>query len=374
MQQRPQRIAVLPGDGIGPEVMAQALKVLQVLRTAGLAVEFTLLPVGGQAIAQGLPALPAHCLSAMRAADAILLGPVGGPAFDHLERSQRPESALLHIRQQLGLYSALRHIHVSAGSEVFSPLRPAVLRGVDMLVVRELTAGVYSSQPKGQQRMATPDGRWMDEAYDTTRYNEATVRRIAHCAFEQALARRKKVSSIDKANVMASSGLWRAVVTDTARHYPQVQLEHVYADTAATLLFTQPAEFDVVLADNLFGDLLGDMGSGLVGSVGLPANALLGPDGVAVFEPGHGSAPDLAGRGIANPIACIRALALLLRLGLQQVFFADVVEEAIATVLRSQQGVTADLAALAGSAPLVSTDRMGDLIAQAVQQRVSACE
>lgn len=372
MHQRPQRIAVLPGDGIGPEVMAQALKVLQVLRTAGLAVELTLMPVGGQAIAQGLPALPAHSLSAIRAADAILLGPVGGPAFDHLERSQRPESALLHIRQQLGLYASLRHIHVPAGLEVFSPLRPDVLRGVDMLVVRDLTAGVYSSQPKGQQRIAAADGTWMDEAYDTTRYNAATVRRIAHCAFQQALTRRGKVSSIDKANVMASSGLWRAVVTDTAKHYPQVQLEHVYADTAAAQLFTQPAEFDVVLADNLFGDLLGDMGSGLVGSVGLPANALLGPDGEAVFEPGHGSAPDLAGRGIANPIACIRALALLLRLGLQQAVAAAVVEDAIAAVLRVQQGVTADLTGLAGSAAQVSTDCIGDWIAHAVQQRVSA--
>lgn len=362
-------IVVMPGDGIGPEVMAQAVKVLQVFQQAGLAMQLTELPVGGSAIMQGDVALPAHSLAAIQSATAVLLGPVGGPAFDHLEPALRPESALLHIRRELGLFACLRHIYVPAELAHFSPLQADIASGVDLLVVRELTQGVYTGRPQGIHEVVSADGRLQRESFDTARYGEAAIRQVAHCAFQHARARRGLLTSIDKANVLASSRLWRAVLDETAQHYPDVLLEHMYADTAATRLFTQPRAFDVIVADNLFGDLLGDMGSGIVGSVGLLANALIGLGPIQVFEAGHGSAPDIAGQNQANPIATLRATALMLRFGLQRPELADALEQAVATALKTHSVQTADLR---GNGRVVGTAEMGETIVTLLREQLGS--
>jgi len=344
-------ILLLPGDGIGPEVVASAERVLRAV-AGRFSHQFTLTTgiIGGAALKQGLAPLPDATLDAAREADGILLGAVGDPAFDTAPPSERPEAALLKIRRELGLYANLRPARVWPGLESAGPLKPEILRGTDLLLFRELTGGLYYGEPRG----VAPDG---DSAHNTMRYSRAEIDRIARRAFEAARLRRKRVTSVDKANVLEVSRLWRQVVTGVARDYPDVTLEHMLVDTCAMKLTYAPSSFDVVLTENMFGDILSDEAGAVVGSLGLLPSASLG-DGAGLFEPVHGSAPDIAGKGIANPIGTIASAAMLLRYALKLEKEADAVEKAIEAALTAGLR-TADLAAGATS---VSTAEMTERI------------
>jgi 3-isopropylmalate dehydrogenase len=344
-------ILLLPGDGIGPEVVASAERVLRAV-AGRFSHQFTLTTgiIGGAALKQGLAPLPDATLDAAREADGILLGAVGDPAFDTAPPSERPEAALLKIRRELGLYANLRPARVWPGLESAGPLKPEILRGTDLLLFRELTGGLYYGEPRG----VAPDG---DSAHNTMRYSRAEIDRIARRAFEAARLRRKRVTSVDKANVLEVSRLWRQVVTGVARDYPDVTLEHMLVDTCAMKLTYAPSSFDVVLTENMFGDILSDEAGAVVGSLGLLPSASLG-DGAGLFEPVHGSAPDIAGKGIANPIGTIASAAMLLRYALKLEKEADAVEKAIEAALTAGLR-TADLAAGAAS---VSTAEMTERI------------
>ena len=321
-------ILVLPGDGIGPEVTAAAVRVLETI-AARCAHSFDIQTalIGGAALRQGLPPLPDATLDRARHCSAVLLGAVGDPAFDKGDASRRPETALLSIRRELGLYANLRPARVWPGLENAGPLKPAVLAGTDMLVVRELTGGLYYGEPRG----FSDDG---EAALNTLRYSRAEVERIARVAFDAARQRRRHVTSVDKANVLEVSRLWRDTVTRIGRDYPDVALDHMYVDACAMKLALSPSSFDVVLTENLFGDILSDEAGAIVGSLGLLPSASLG-DGVGLFEPVHGSAPNIAGKGIANPIGAIASAAMLLKYGLKLPEEASAVEHAIEDVLRS---------------------------------------
>ena len=329
-------ILTLPGDGIGPEVTLAATDVLRAVADRfGHAFDFVDAPIGGAALRQGLTPLPEATLAAARRADAILLGAVGDPEFDKGDSSRRPESALLALRSALGLYANLRPARVWPGLENDGPLKPSVLHGTDLLVVRELTGGLYYGEPRG----LASDGT---SAVNTMRYSRAEILRIAKVAFDAARNRRKRVTSVDKANVLEVSRLWREVVTGIARDYPDVTLEHMYVDACAMKMALAPASFDVVLTENLFGDILSDEAGAIVGSLGLLPSASLG-DGPGLFEPVHGSAPDIASRGLANPIGAIASAAMLLDHGLGLKEEAHAVTGAIEAALRA--GVrSADLA------------------------------
>jgi len=344
-------ILLLPGDGIGPEVVASAERVLSAVADR-FSHQFTLTTgvIGGAALKQGLAPLPDATLEAARKADAILLGAVGDPAFDTAPPSERPEAALLKIRRELGLYANLRPARVWPGLESAGPLKPDILRGTDLLLFRELTGGLYYGEPRG----VAPDG---ESAHNTMRYSRAEIDRIARRAFEAARLRRKRVTSVDKANVLEVSRLWRQVVTGVARDYPEVTLEHMLVDTCAMKLTYAPSSFDVVLTENMFGDILSDEAGAVVGSLGLLPSASLG-DGAGLFEPVHGSAPDIAGKGIANPIGTIASAAMLLRYALKLEKEAAAVEKAIEAALTAGLR-TADLAAGGRS---VSTTEMTDRI------------
>jgi 3-isopropylmalate dehydrogenase len=292
-------------------------------------------PIGGAALRQGQPPLPVATLERARKSDAVLLGAVGDPAFDKGDATHRPETALLAIRRELGLYANLRPARVWPGLENEGPLKPDVLSGTDMLVVRELTGGLYYGEPRG----FSDDG---EAALNTLRYSREEVRRIARVAFDAAGRRRKHVTSVDKANVLEVSRLWREVVTEIGRDYPDIKLDHMYVDACAMKLALTPSWFDVVLTENLFGDILSDEAGAIVGSLGLLPSASLG-EGVGLFEPVHGSAPDIAGQGIANPIGAIASAAMLLDHGLGLGTEASCVESAIAAALHAG-GRTADLA------------------------------
>jgi len=348
-------ILLLPGDGIGPEVVASAERVLRAV-AGRFGHQFTLTTgiIGGAALKQGLAPLPDATLDAAREADGILLGAVGDPAFDTAPPSERPEAALLKIRRELGLYANLRPARVWPGLESAGPLKPEILRGTDLLLFRELTGGLYYGEPRG----VAPDG---DSAHNTMRYSRAEIDRIARRAFEAARLRRKRVTSVDKANVLEVSRLWRQVVTGVARDYPDVTLEHMLVDTCAMKLTYAPSSFDVVLTENMFGDILSDEAGAVVGSLGLLPSASLG-DGAGLFEPVHGSAPDIAGKGIANPIGTIASAAMLLRYALKLEKEADAVEKAIEAALTAGLR-TADLAAGAAS---VSTTEMTERIVATV--------
>jgi 3-isopropylmalate dehydrogenase len=358
----PHRIAVLAGDGIGPEIMAQALKVLQALQGDGFDFELKEAPVGASAyLLTGTP-LPQPTIELAQACDAVLFGAVGDPRFDHLDAALRPERAILGLRRELGLFANLKQVSVPAELAALSPLRPERVSGVDLLVVRELNGDVYTGQPRGVR--AAPDGPFAGEreGFDTMRYAEGEVRRIAHVAFKAAQRRSAQVCNVDKANVLATSRVWREVVIDVAREYPDVALTHLYADSAAMQLISNPGHFDVILAGNLFGDILSDAASMLTGSIGLPASALLGEGPRGMFEAGHGTALDIAGRDIANPLACIRAAALMLRHSLGRDDLAQRIEAAVTAVLR--QGLrTADLG---GGTRVVGTSAMGDAVVAAL--------
>ncbi len=329
-------LLLLPGDGIGPEVVAAAEHVLRaVAGRFGHEFRLSSAPIGGAALTQGLPPLPDATLDAAKSADAILLGAVGDPAFDTSPPAERLEAALLKIRLELGLYANLRPARVWPGLESAGPLKPDVLAGTDLLIVRELTGGLYYGQPRGYAE----DG---ESAHNTMRYSRAEVTRVARRAFDAARLRRKRVTSVDKANVLETSRLWREVVSGVAAGYPDVTLDHMLVDTCAMKLAYAPSTFDVVLTENMFGDILSDEAGAIVGSLGLLPSASLG-DGAGLFEPVHGSAPDIAGRDVANPIGAVASVAMLLRHALGLAAEASAVERAIEAALT--RGLrTADLA------------------------------
>lgn len=320
------KIAVLAGDGIGPEVTREAVRVLEALGLPGL--ELTYADVGGIAYRNHGHPLPAETLDIARNADGILFGAVGDPACDNLERALRPEQAILGLRKELGLFANLRPAKVFAGLEDFSALRPEVAGAIDLLIVRELNGDVYFGE-KGIRTL--PDGR--RQGWDMMSYAEDEVRRIAHVAFRAAQGRRGKLCSVDKANVLETFQLWRDVVSEVAADYPDVELSHMYVDNAAMQLVRNPGQFDVVVTGNMFGDILSDQASMCVGSIGLLASASLSEGKLGLYEPIHGSAPDIAGKGVANPMATVLSAAMLLRhsLGLEKP--AARIEAAVARAL-----------------------------------------
>lgn len=353
---RTHKIAVLAGDGIGPEVMKEALKVLhRAGELFGFECKTTEAFVGGAAIdACGKP-LPEATIEACDAADAILFGSVGGPKWDHLPHKDRPEvGALLPLRKRYKLYANLRPGRFYPGLETMSPLRADIAaRGFDMVVVRELTGGIYFGTPKGRV-----EENGVTRAFDTETYTKPEIERIARVAFESAMGRKKKVTSVDKANVLATSVLWRETVQEVAKDYPDVKLEHMYVDNATMQLLKNPDQFDVMLCSNMFGDILSDECAMITGSMGMLPSASLGEGGFGLYEPSGGSAPDIAGQGIANPIAQILSAAMMLRYSLGEKDAADAIERAIEKTLA--EGVRTGDIAVGG--PKVGTKEMGDAI------------
>ena len=353
------RIAVLAGDGIGPEVMKEAINVLNVVSLrCGFTVQYEEALVGGAAIDAKGQALPQETLDVCDRSDAVLFGSVGGPQWDHLPQAQRPEAgALLPLRRHYRLFCNLRPARIYPGLSALCPLREDIAQGgYNAVVVRELTGGIYFGQPKGRE-----ENGGNTRAFDTEVYCRSEIERIAHAAFQLAQTRRQKVTSIDKANVLLSSVLWREVVDDVAREYPDVELEHMYMDNAAMQLIKNPAQFDVILCSNIFGDILSDECAMLTGSIGMLASASIGENRFGLYEPAGGSAPDIAGKGIANPIAQILSVALMLRHTFGETHAADMIESAIEKTLK-QQKFTGDLArAFPGLKPL-STREMGQAI------------
>ena len=332
------KIAVLSGDGIGPEVTAQAVKILQALNRDGLKIEMEHAAIGGAGYDAAGDPLPAGTLQLARAADAILLGAVGGYQYDTLPRPLRPEQGLLRIRKELNLFANLRPASLYPELADASSLKPEVVSGLDLMIVRELTGDLYFGQPRGIHVNAAGER----EGYNTMRYSESEVRRVAHIGFQIAMKRGKKLCSVEKANVLETSELWREVVIETAREYPEVALSHMYVDNAAMQLVRNPKQFDVILTGNIFGDILSDEASMLTGSIGMLGSASLDQNRKGMYEPIHGSAPDIAGQDIANPLATILSVAMMMRytFGLDEV--ADRIEAAVKTVI-SQGLRTADI-------------------------------
>lgn len=360
MQQRPRPflIAVLPGDGIGPEIIRQAVKVLEVLRSPDFDFCLEYAPVGGAGIKVCGHPLPEATLELAQRADAVLFGAVGDSQYDALGPDLRPEKAILGLRRSLGLFACLKAVVIPKDLAHLSPLKADRVAGTDILVVRELDGDAYTGQPKGDRIATSGPYAGQREGYDSMHYAEGEVVRVARVAFEAARQRRKRLCSVDKANVLASSRLWRSVVTEIAADYPDVELSHAYADNAAMQLISNPSVFDVVLAGNLFGDILSDIASVLTGSIGLPASALLGSHRQGMFEAGHGTALDIAGKDLANPLACIRAAGLMLRHSLGREDLALRIEAAVGNVLRCGLRTPE----LPGFAQPVGTDALGDAV------------
>jgi 3-isopropylmalate dehydrogenase len=351
-------ITVVAGDGIGPEVTEQAILVLQAVADGfGHELQLQNKPIGGAALVVANDPLPAETLQACLGSSAVLLGAVGSPGFDQNPPHLRPEAGLLRLRRELGAYANLRPAVFFPSLEDCSPLRPEVVRGTDMMIVRELLGGAYFGQPRS---IEGADGARI--AINTMRYGEDEIERIARVAFALALKRKRKVLSVDKANVLECSRLWRDVVTRVGKDYPEVKLAHQYVDSAAMLLVQRPAEFDVMLTENMFGDILSDQAGGVVGSLGLLASASIGGR-VGLYEPVHGSAPDIAGKGIANPLGAILSVAMMLRHSFQLEAEAECVERAVSEVL-SDGARTADLAGK--TRPAISTAEMGRRVLEAV--------
>jgi 3-isopropylmalate dehydrogenase len=344
-------LTILPGDGIGPEVTEQAVLVLRAIADAfGHQLQLQTKNIGGAALTAANDPLPPDTIQACLASSAVLLGAVGSPAFDHYPNHLRPEAGLLRLRRELGAYANLRPAICFPALEDSSPLRPELVRGTDIMIVRELLGGLYFGEPRSIE--GEPGSR---VATNTMTYSEPSIERIARVAFELAMKRRQKVLSVDKANVLECSRLWREVVTRCAKDYPGVHLSHMYVDSAAMSLVQRPQDWDVVLTENMFGDILSDQAGGVVGSLGLLASASIGGP-VGVYEPVHGSAPNIAGKGIANPLGAILSVALLLRHSFQLETEAASVESAVSAVL-NQGARTADLVQ-AGQIP-ISTSEMG---------------
>ncbi len=354
------KIAVLPGDGIGPEIVEQAVKVLKAL---GCDFEMEYADVGGVAYANHGHPLPEATLKLAKESDAILFGAVGDFKYDHLERHLRPEQAILGLRKALGLFANLRPAKCFKELTSASTLREEVVSDLDLVIVRELTGDIYFGTPRG--RRTAPDGNFpgAPEAFDTMRYTVPEVERIARVAFEAARKRRGKVTSVDKANVLETSQLWRDTVIEVAKQYPDVTLEHMYVDNAAMQLVRAPKALDVVLTGNIFGDILSDEASMLTGSIGMLASASLNDKKQGLFEPSHGSAPDIAGKNIANPIATVLSAAMMLRYSFDMNAEADAIERAVEKVLAD--GVrTGDI--MSEGCRKVSCSEMGDAIAAAI--------
>ena len=318
-------ITLLPGDGIGPEVVAQAVRVLEeITRISGNVFHTREDFIGGCSIDRSRTALTDETLAVCQQSDGVLLGAVGGPKWDNPDAKVRPEQGLLALRKGLGVFANLRPVKVHPALVAASPLKPEKLAGVDMIVVRELTGGLYFGQPKGREMV---DGH--ERAVDTLIYTDEEIRRVVRMAFQLARQRRKKVTSVDKANVLESSRLWRKITIEVAAEFPDVMLEHTLVDTAAMRLITSPAAMDVLVTENMFGDILTDEASVLAGSMGMLPSASIGESGAGLYEPIHGSAPDIAGRGIANPIGTILSAALMLRYSLRMEKEAALIEKAV---------------------------------------------
>ena len=355
-------VLILPGDGIGPEIMAEARKTLDCLARNGLELELSEARVGGAAVDVDGEPLPATTLQAAHEADAVLLGAVGAPRYDTSERALRPETGLLGLRKGLGLYANLRPALLMPGMEDASSLKPEKIKGLDLLIVRELTGGLYFGEPRSLEKR-----NGQRRGINTMVYAEDEIARIAHSAFKAAQIRRKRLCSVDKANVLEVSELWRAVVEEIAPEYPDVELSHLYVDNAAMQLIAQPDQFDVMVTGNLFGDILSDVSAQLTGSIGLLPSASLNEKQQGLYEPVHGSAPDLAGAGKANPLAMILSVGMMLRYSLHNPDAADAVDGAVHDVLA--QGLrTADLA---NGAEAVGTARMGDAVCAALEERLA---
>jgi 3-isopropylmalate dehydrogenase len=353
------KIAILPGDGIGPEVVGEAMKVLDRLRREGLPLETGTAPIGGAGYDAAKHPLPEATLALALAADAVLLGAVGGPRYDTLPRPLRPEQGILGIRKALGLFANLRPALLYPELAAVSTLKPEVVAGLDLMIVRELTGDIYFGQPRGRRTNAAGE----DEGFDTMHYGVSEIRRIARVGFETARRRGGRLCSVDKANVLDTSILWREVVTETAKEYPDVALSHMYVDNAAMQLVRNPKQFDVIVTGNLFGDILSDEASMLAGSIGMLPSASLDANRKGLYEPIHGSAPDIAGRDQANPLATILSLAMMFRYTFARADVADRIETAVRTVLA--QGLRTGDIALPGE-PTVGTRAMGDAVVAAL--------
>ena len=355
------KIAILPGDGIGPEIVEQAVKVLKAL---DLRLEMETAPVGGAAYeASGHP-LPEATLNLARAADAILFGAVGDWKYDQLERALRPEQAILGLRKALGLFANFRPAICYEQLTHASSLKPELVAGLDILIIRELTGDIYFGQPRGRRN--APDGAFAgaEEAFDTMRYARPEIERIAHVAFQAARQRSKRVTSVDKANVLETFQFWKDVVTEVHKDYPDVELSHMYVDNAAMQLVKAPKAFDVIVTGNMFGDILSDEASMLTGSIGMLPSASLNDKKQGLYEPSHGSAPDIAGKGVANPLATILSAAMMLRFSLNQPEAADRIEAAVKQVLA--QGLrTPDIHS--EGTTRVGTAQMGDAVVNALR-------
>jgi len=354
------KIAVLPGDGIGTEIVAEAVKVLNVL---GLTFDMEQALVGGAAYdAHGHP-LPESTLKLAMEADAVLFGAVGDWKYDKLDRPLRPEQAILGLRKHMGLFANFRPAICHEQLVGASSLKPELIAGLDILIIRELTGDIYFGQPRGK-RIAT-DGHFpgAEEAFDTMRYSKPEIERIAHVAFQAARKRNKKVTSVDKANVLETFQFWKDVVTEVHAQYPDVELQHMYVDNAAMQLVKAPKAFDVVVTGNMFGDILSDEASMLTGSIGMLPSASLNTKNQGLYEPSHGSAPDIAGKGVANPLATILSAAMMLRFSLNQAEAADRIEAAVKKVLA--QGLrTPDI--YSEGTTQVGTREMGDAVVKAL--------
>jgi 3-isopropylmalate dehydrogenase len=356
------KILVLPGDYIGPEIIAEAVKVLEAVNARfdlGLELEYGLL--GGAAIdAHGVP-LPEETLEQAKAADAILLGAVGGPRWDGVERHLRPERGLLAIRSELQLFGNLRPAILYPQLAEASSLKPEIVAGLDILIVRELTGGIYFGEPRGIRTLDNGER----EGFNTYRYSESEVRRIGHLAFSLARKRNRRLCSVDKSNVLEATVLWREVMEQIAPEYPDVELSHMYVDNAAMQLVRAPKQFDVIVTGNMFGDILSDAAAMLTGSIGMLPSASLDQQGRGMYEPCHGSAPDIAGQGVANPLATILSAAMMLRYTLASPAAADAIEAAVSAVL--DRGLrTPDIRSEGDTA--ASTVEMGDAVVSALAE------
>lgn len=353
------KLAVIPGDGIGPEVIDETLKVLdKVGKKYGHTFEYNKVLAGGCAIDEYGECLPQSTIDACKAADAVLLGAVGGWKWDNLPGNQRPEMALLGLRKELGLFANLRPAMVFDSLAEACPLKPEIIEGgLDIVVVRELTGGIYFGEKGTKETDMGP------AAYDVEQYSEGEVRRIAEVAFDMAMKRGKKVTSVDKANVLESSRLWRRVVAEVAEKYPEVELNNLYIDNAAMQLVRAPKQFDVIVTSNIFGDILSDEASQITGSIGMLPSASLATGNFGMYEPVHGSAPDIAGKDLANPMATILSAAMMLRYTFGLMKEADAIEAAVEKVLKDGYR-THDIAAEGEKA--IGTVEAGDLVAAAI--------
>jgi 3-isopropylmalate dehydrogenase len=355
------KITVLPGDGIGPEVTREAVRVLRaVASTSGHEIEFDERPIGGEAIKQFGSPLPPETLEACLSSNGVLLGAVGAPEFDKLAPDKRPEAGLLGLRRALGAYANLRPVVLYNAISSASPLRAEIVEGTDILIVRELLGGLYFGEPRG---FSEEQGGTV--AFNTMKYSAAEIERVARTAFEAARLRSGKVASVDKANVLETSQLWRSVVSRVALDYPKIKLEHYYVDACAMHIVTDPRRFDVILTENLFGDILSDEAAVITGSLGMLASASIG-GAVGLFEPVHGSAPDIAGKDVANPLGAIASAALLLRYGARLEQEARDVEAAIRSVL--DEGYRTQDIERGGGWYTARTSELGQLVAEAVAE------